>query len=347
MKKTLLALFLALTPASFTLYAGGDAPQQVPSLIQQHIPLLCTYACAQLPPLKKVCKTHPILPLEIMASAYEHKQLLTETPKPWESWTFRNSEHFWLSLLRTPQNKLPEVGTFIYNEECSRSFLGHIQAPNIDVQEQAPTVQTLNNKALRVAAYWNVIGKVKACLDAGADIHAEDDAALILAAQKGHTETVKLLINAGANIHAEDDDALIYAAENGHSETIKLLVIAGADINAQDGDALYWAAKNGHAETAKTLLTHGANAQAKNDSALYQAALNGHAKTVKTLLDNGADIHAKNDRALLYAAENGHTKTVKMLLDHGADVHALDTHIPQWSAENSHQEIRALLEVHE
>ena len=68
-----------------------------------------------------------------------------------------------------------------------------------------------------------------------ADVHVLDDAALRLAAMKGHIETVKLLLDHGANIHALYDEALINAELNGHSETVKLLLDRGANIHALNG----------------------------------------------------------------------------------------------------------------
>jgi peptidoglycan hydrolase-like amidase len=57
----------------------------------------------------------------------------------------------------------------------------------------------------------------------------ENDAALVLAAENGETDTVRALLDAGANVRAVDDLALWLAAKNGHTETVKVLLDAGAN----------------------------------------------------------------------------------------------------------------------
>jgi len=59
----------------------------------------------------------------------------------------------------------------------------------------------------------------------------EKNKVLINASKRGHTEMVKVLIDAGADVHVENDLALRYASENGHTEIVKLLLDAGASIN--------------------------------------------------------------------------------------------------------------------
>jgi len=50
-------------------------------------------------------------------------------------------------------------------------------------------------------------------LDNGADIHCENDMALIHAVFNGNTDTVELLLNHVANIHCENDWALRIGVE--------------------------------------------------------------------------------------------------------------------------------------
>ena len=42
-----------------------------------------------------------------------------------------------------------------------------------------------------------------------------------------------MLLNAGADVHAEDNDALYMASQKGHAEIVKILLDAGADIRVQ------------------------------------------------------------------------------------------------------------------
>ena len=96
---------------------------------------------------------------------------------------------------------------------------------------------------------------IKRLIKEGADIHADNDAALKHAACNGQTETVKMLLNHGADIHADDNSALKHAACNGHTETVKMLLENGADVHADDNLALKLAAYpyHGHTETVSVL----------------------------------------------------------------------------------------------
>ena len=66
-------------------------------------------------------------------------------------------------------------------------------------------------------------------LEQGANLHADNEKALRLAALYGHLEVVKYLLEEGANHRADDDWALGWAARKGHLEVVKYLVEQGAD----------------------------------------------------------------------------------------------------------------------
>jgi ankyrin repeat protein len=85
------------------------------------------------------------------------------------------------------------------------------------------------------------LSAVKACVEQGADIHADDDVALRWAADNGHLEIVKYLIEQGANIHAMGDYALRYAAYEGRLEVVKYLIECGANIHVEKDFALRYA----------------------------------------------------------------------------------------------------------
>ena len=50
------------------------------------------------------------------------------------------------------------------------------------------------------------------------------DEDFLRASVNGHTETVQLLLNAGADVHARSDCAIVWASANGHAETVQLLL---------------------------------------------------------------------------------------------------------------------------
>lgn len=77
--------------------------------------------------------------------------------------------------------------------------------------------------SLQWAAKYGQTRRVKALLEAGANLHTCDDVPLRLAAWEGHTDIVKILLDAGANAHAGDDEAYESAQRLNHTDIEKLL----------------------------------------------------------------------------------------------------------------------------
>ena len=92
-----------------------------------------------------------------------------------------------------------------------------------------------------------------AMIEAGADIHANNDVALCLAAELDHLGLVEYLVENGIDIHANHDFALRSVAARGHLKLAKYLVEHGADIHANDDLALFFAKYNKHTRTAEFL----------------------------------------------------------------------------------------------
>jgi len=84
----------------------------------------------------------------------------------------------------------------------------------------------------------------------------EKDQKLMAAAQAGDTEACKRLLKQGADIHAENEAALCWAAHNGHNETCKMLLDHGANTPTERTLPLRWAAEQKQTETCKLLLRH-------------------------------------------------------------------------------------------
>lgn len=80
-----------------------------------------------------------------------------------------------------------------------------------------------------LGAYNGRFKIVKLLLEKGADVHAQNDEALIASCTYKHIEVVKLLLNKGSDIHADYDLALCCFSEN--EEMVKFLLEKGANKN--------------------------------------------------------------------------------------------------------------------
>jgi len=81
----------------------------------------------------------------------------------------------------------------------------------------------------------------------------------------GHLELVKYVVDAGANVHAKNNIALLWSVEYGHLEIIKYLISVGADIHARDEFALRWSAECMNLNLVKYLVCVGANIHVDNN----------------------------------------------------------------------------------
>lgn len=179
------------------------------------------------------------------------------------------------------------------------------------------------------------------------------NAALIKAATGGLLDTMSLLADRGADIHANDDEALVAAvsndrlddddddddddSEHGLTERqracVHELLVRGAIVNARDGMPLLKAIMNQDQATVRMLLDHGANASAQNNNMLMVAVGQGNGaedigdkglEVVCILLDSGVDVNARNGKALRTAVRNVDKEAVSLLLERGAHVNAKD-----------------------
>jgi len=165
---------------------------------------------------------------------------------------------------------------------------------------------------------------VKLLIDAGADVTADNNYAIIWASYKGHLEVVKLLIDAGADVTADDNKAIRWVSQKGHLEIVKLLIDNGADVTAYDNYAIILASEKGHTEVVKLLIDSVADDKklsfvtANNNYAIRLASRYGHTEIVKLLIANGADVTDDDNYAIKMASYNGHTEVVDLLKKHGA-----------------------------
>jgi hypothetical protein len=159
---------------------------------------------------------------------------------------------------------------------------------------------------------------VELLLERGADVHAEDDEALRLAAKMGMKQVVELLLQHGADVHAEDDEALRLAARKGIYQVVELLLQHGADVHAARCKRCAWQPKTYASAGGTGAAAAWSRCACKDDDqALRLASQNGHQQVVQLLLEHGADVHAQHNWALTVAEQHGHEQVVQLLLQHG------------------------------
>ena len=178
------------------------------------------------------------------------------------------------------------------------------------------------NHALCRAVENGHLPVIQYMLEHGADVRADEDLPLLLAASAGRMDIIECLVNHGANIRAPG--VLCWAGDSGNLEVVKYFMQYCDDGNNDVGYALCSAADNGHFDTVVYLNEHSSVSipQHDIDTATFWAADKGYLDIVMYLVEQaGADIHMNNELALRQAVESGHLPVVQYLLAHGANVH--------------------------
>ncbi|KAJ3342348.1 hypothetical protein HDU93_002464 [Gonapodya sp. JEL0774] len=238
------------------------------------------------------------------------------------------------------------------------------------------------NEALLVASQNGHLTLVELLLNAGANVHAHDDAAIYQAAVGGHTEAVRSLLNWGADLSHIGDEvlsiasswgqlelvalildtsqhfspraiamALMSACERGAVDVISYLLSKGALIESGAFDSFHIACQQGHTEAARTLLDSDAGKmylQTPNAlrNTFNEAVEEGRASIVELLAERGVDIHANRNLAFRTACQKGHIGVVKVLLTKGADVHAQKNDALHQACVHGHSDVVSLLLDH-
>ena len=184
---------------------------------------------------------------------------------------------------------------------------------------------------------------VQAVIDVGADVNAtnhENQTALLLACEKGHTNIINVLRNAGADPNIADivgNTCLHYAARRYYNgkEAVQAVIDLGADVNATNHEnetALLLACEKGNTNIINALRNAGADpniADIVGNTCLHYAARKYYdsGKAVQSVIDVGVDVNAtnhKNQTALLLACEKGNTNIINALRNAGADPNIAD-----------------------
>ncbi len=151
------------------------------------------------------------------------------------------------------------------------------------------------------AIVYDDLPKVKHLVNSGADIND----VLLIAAKYGQPEMVGYAVENGADVHINDDAALVEAAGKGHYRTVRGLLVNGANPNAMEGEAIYFAARNNELDILKLLDEAGADLPRYGVLGLRAAASLGNLGIVNYLLSRGVNVNNINDEDLEVARNNG------------------------------------------
>lgn len=184
------------------------------------------------------------------------------------------------------------------------------------------------------AAFKDDLAEVEKLLARGADANVLDrgidSTALAQAVAHANLKMVKALLDAGADINAEDRagrTALMTLDEDATPDLVRALLDAGAEVKVRDDDgnsALAHAAARSTAEVVRRLLDAGAKINMRNDegrTALMLAAEVGELENVRALVAAGADYNLKDDEgktALDFARGGEYEEVTALLVAHGA-----------------------------
>mmetsp|Transcript_111252 Transcript_111252/g.202321 ORF Transcript_111252/g.202321 Transcript_111252/m.202321 type:complete len:472 (+) Transcript_111252:49-1464(+) len=169
-------------------------------------------------------------------------------------------------------------------------------------------------------------------------LFVEGISALHLAAAHGSLRICGCLLEAGARANAVDvlqRSALMLAAEKGHTETVRLLLESSAtvcvDVEAYSAGTL--AVRSGHVYVVEVLLDYNAMnihaiPQLGGAAMIHVAVHNGQGGCTSALCDRGADVNMPLQpggiRPLMLAAAKGYTVICKELLAYAACVNDTD-----------------------
>jgi cytohesin len=203
------------------------------------------------------------------------------------------------------------------------AFLGDVARVKAFLEEGADinAEDKLGHTALHYATGADRREVVELLLARGADVNAGEWTPLHVAVQTGRTDIAACLIDAGADVSGGSKRAPLREAAWGYNtDIVELLIAKGADVNA---GALHTAVGAGQTAIAELLIAKGANINRKGAmglTPLHRAALEAP-HLVGLLISKGADVHMKDNEGrtpLSMARDKGHTEIVEFLRKHGA-----------------------------
>ncbi|MFC4775205.1 ankyrin repeat domain-containing protein [Paenibacillus sp. GCM10023252] len=202
-----------------------------------------------------------------------------------------------------------------------------------------PTINRSQELTFIRAAEEGDLAAVQQGIEQGIAIDAQDNrgrTAMLAATHGDYPDVVKVLLDAGANMHLQDDlqdNPFLYAGAEGLHAILKLLIQAGPDlsiVNRYGGNALIPAAEKGHVDNVRLLLEETDidvnHVNRLGWTALLEAIIlsrsgSAQEQIIQLLLDHDADVTLADNKGvtpLQHAKSMRLTKVVQMLRDAGA-----------------------------
>ncbi len=196
-------------------------------------------------------------------------------------------------------------------------------------------------------AVVNSPARVKALIQAGADVNAVDSSGSTPLHIVSNPESALMLTRAGANLSATDNDGLMPLHRAlGKPACVSTLIQAGADVNAADAQGRCPIEMTLNTETLGLLIRAGADVNAKDSAG--QTLLHRFVNSpdhVAVLLQVGADVNATDahGRTPLHLASN--PDSIRLLGQAGAAMNAAEDRglSPLHLAANSPEHVEALV----
>ncbi|KAI9980398.1 hypothetical protein PInf_026270 [Phytophthora infestans] len=154
--------------------------------------------------------------------------------------------------------------------------------------------------------------------------------ALVLAAERGHTNNVRCLLDRGVSVDAPNSErstALHVSATAGRLEIVELLLNTGAAVdrgNSKSYTPLMLATREGHTDVVQALLSRHAALELRNNkdgTALSLAVQCGRVAVTRLLLSAGAKVDTMDNEGmtpLMFASRNGQLALVELLVTRDA-----------------------------
>ncbi|KAJ3048796.1 hypothetical protein HK097_010195 [Rhizophlyctis rosea] len=136
----------------------------------------------------------------------------------------------------------------------------------------------------------------------------------VCAAAVGDLAYTKYLLEAGGDVHADDDRALVETCAAGHVDVVKYLISKGAHVDVWEEEPLNRAGEKGHKDVIRVFLENGADPIA-HPSVFRRAVRGGFLDVVHMMIETGVDARRTIDGTLPCAAYAGHIDIVRFLLN--------------------------------